>query len=93
MELIALQPGFLRLCFSFAYEDEGLLALNKPFDTRMDVPKGEDRKWPHELTCADWIASARPGLDKMRFAHNLDSAVRTTTTTTMRRQLAMTVNG
>lgn len=50
--------------------------LNKPFDTRMDVPKGEGRKWDGELTCADWVAHiTNNSLDKMRFVHNLDSAV------------------
>lgn len=42
----------------------------------MDVPKGEGRKWDGELTCADWVAHiTNNSLDKMRFVHNLDSAV------------------
>jgi 23S rRNA-/tRNA-specific pseudouridylate synthase len=40
----------------------------------MDIPSGEERKWPGEYTVADFVASRLPPGEKMRFAHNLDSA-------------------
>jgi len=43
---------FLQQKISVVHEDEDLLAIDKPFDVRMDIPKPNGtRKWPTEYTC------------------------------------------
>ena len=75
MDLIANQPRFLEMKFGIVYEDEELFVMNKPHDTRMDIPKHGARKWDGEITCSDWLDRVRPNqFEKKRFAHNLDSA-------------------
>ena len=77
-ELIATQPWFLQMRFEIIHEDEDLVVMNKPNDVRMDIPKREgdkgERKWPTEYTCADFLDTFQPPLEKKRFVHNLDSA-------------------
>lgn len=78
-ELVATQPRFLAMRFGVVHEDADLFVMEKPPDTRMDVParegEGGERKWPTEYTCSDWLDSGvvDPPLEKKRFAHNLDS--------------------
>ena len=78
LELVATQPRFLEMRFGIVHEDADLFVMEKPHDTRMDVPLHEagGRKWPTEYTCSDWLDSGvvAPPLEKKRFAHNLDSA-------------------
>ena len=75
VELIATQPRFLEMRFGIVHEDADLFVMEKPPDTRMDVPLHDKggRKWPTEYTCSDWLDSV-VALEKKRFAHNLDSA-------------------
>lgn len=54
-------------------ESDGLVAVNKPFDMRIDVPKRESKHWPEERTIADWFVEAHPD-EKVRFCHQLDHA-------------------
>lgn len=76
--LVAEQPRFLTMRFGVVHEDVDMFVLEKPHDTRMDVPlrEGGCRKWPSEFTCSDWLDSGVVELegDKKRFVHNLDSA-------------------
>lgn len=55
------------------WERDGLVAVNKPFDMRIDVPKREARRWPEERTVADWFLGVHPGA-KVRFCNQLDHA-------------------
>eukprot|EP00397_Hematodinium_sp_SG-2012_P052273 GEMP01061716.1.p1 GENE.GEMP01061716.1~~GEMP01061716.1.p1 ORF type:complete len:301 (-),score=58.66 GEMP01061716.1:405-1307(-) len=68
--------------FQCVYEDANYIAVGKPFDVRIDLPtKGSSmgRKWPTELTVADWFVARCPdgestGAQKVRFANQLDYA-------------------
>ncbi|CAK9064560.1 unnamed protein product [Durusdinium trenchii] len=51
----------------------GLVAVNKPFDMRIDLPKDGGRHWEEELTVADWFTANFPK-EKVRFCHQLDHA-------------------
>lgn len=65
------QPAFLALEFKVAFEDERYLVLNKPFDVRLDLGKQNERKFPEEISCADWLRAQ--GFATLRFCHQLDS--------------------
>lgn len=54
-------------------ERDGLVAVNKPFDMRIDIPKRETKHWPEERTISDWFVEANPD-EKVRFCHQLDHA-------------------
>eukprot|EP00928_Gymnodinium_smaydae_P026279 TRINITY_DN20691_c0_g1_i1.p1 TRINITY_DN20691_c0_g1~~TRINITY_DN20691_c0_g1_i1.p1 ORF type:complete len:408 (+),score=99.73 TRINITY_DN20691_c0_g1_i1:48-1226(+) len=55
------------------WQRDDLVAVNKPYDMRIDLPKGEEHRWPRERTLADWFADAYPG-QRVRFCHQLDHA-------------------
>mmetsp|Transcript_5743 Transcript_5743/g.7914 ORF Transcript_5743/g.7914 Transcript_5743/m.7914 type:complete len:340 (-) Transcript_5743:77-1096(-) len=42
------QPSFLSMAFEVVYEDSNYVALNKPFDVRLNTARDADRKWPTE---------------------------------------------
>ncbi|CAE8623898.1 unnamed protein product [Polarella glacialis] len=68
------QPGSLgHYAVRVLWQQDGLVAVHKPFDMRIDLPKGEERRWPEELTVADWFAQQYPA-EKVRFCHQLDHA-------------------
>merc|ERR1712054_506965 len=75
LDMMINQPNSLSNPFQIVYEDENLIVLDKPFDIRMNVQKGETKRFPEEYTCEDWLKETLfPPLDKIRFAHNLDLA-------------------
>ena len=37
------------------YEDENMVVVEKPYDIRMNVKKGEDRNYPEEYTLTDFL--------------------------------------
>lgn len=55
------------------WEYEGFVAVNKPFDMRIDLPKGKPRHWPGERNVADWFIARYPDAP-VRFCHQLDFA-------------------
>lgn len=68
------QPKVLsRYSVEVLWEGRDLVAVNKPFDMRIDLPKDTARNWPEERTVADWFLSRYP-LQRVRFCHQLDYA-------------------
>lgn len=55
------------------WQQNGLVALNKPRDMRIDIRSGEDRHWPEERTVACWFQATYPG-QPVRFCNQLDHA-------------------
>lgn len=55
------------------WEEDGLIAVNKPCDMRIDLPKGESCRWPEERTVSSWFEEAYPG-QPVRFCNQLDHA-------------------
>jgi len=68
------QPSFLSMAFEVVYEDSNYVALNKPFDVRLNTARDADRKWPTEFTVSDWLNQEYPEMEKHRLCHQIDSA-------------------
>mgnify|MGYP003684655267 CR=1 FL=1 len=72
--MLLAQPEFLIRRWSVLYEDERILALDKPCDVRMSLPKGEH--WPGEESVQGWCAANHPSTlteaGDARLCHNLD---------------------
>jgi tRNA pseudouridine32 synthase/23S rRNA pseudouridine746 synthase len=68
------QPQFLEQEFRVVHQDEGLLVLNKPWDTRLAFDAGASPSFVTERTCETWIRESHPSADAMRFCHQLDYA-------------------
>lgn len=81
IQFVIRQPQCLERKFEIVYEDvkSGYVALNKPFDVRLDTPRG----WPGKVrftpkfdgdaSCEDFLASRFPN-EHVRFCHQLDNA-------------------
>ena len=81
IQFVIRQPQCLERKFEIVYEDvkSGYVALNKPFDVRLDTPRG----WPGKVrftpkfdgdaSCEDFLASRFPN-EQIRFCHQLDNA-------------------
>jgi len=75
------QPRCLERKFMVLYEDRtsGFVALNKPFDVRLDTPRGWpgkqrfDPKFDGDASCEDFLIEQYPE-DHVRFCHQLDNA-------------------
>jgi 23S rRNA-/tRNA-specific pseudouridylate synthase len=80
-EFVIRQPQCLERKFEIIHEDVklGYVALNKPFDVRLDTPRG----WPGKVrftpkfdgdaSCEDFLAHRFPN-EHVRFCHQLDNA-------------------
>ncbi|CAL1136002.1 unnamed protein product [Cladocopium goreaui] len=74
LELLVSQPRSIAdYTVKLLWEQDGLVAVNKPYDMRIDLPKDGSRRWEEELTVADWFQTRFPG-QKVRFCHQLDHA-------------------
>ena len=80
-QFVIRQPQCLERKFEIIHEDVklGYVALNKPFDVRLDTPRG----WPGKVrftpkfdgdaSCEDFLAHRFPN-EHVRFCHQLDNA-------------------
>jgi len=80
-QFVIRQPQCLERTFEIIHEDVklGYVALNKPFDVRLDTPRG----WPGKVrftpkfdgdaSCEDFLAHRFPN-EHVRFCHQLDNA-------------------
>lgn len=74
LHLVVGQPRMLsNYRLRVLWQQNGLVALNKPRDMRIDIPNGEDRHWPEERTVACWFKETFPG-EPIRFCNQLDHA-------------------
>ena len=81
LQFVIRQPQCLERKFEIIHEDVklGYVALNKPFDVRLDTPRG----WPGKVrftpkfdgdaSCEDFLAHRFPN-EHVRFCHQLDNA-------------------
>jgi len=75
LHLVMEQPRTLsNYTIQMLWERDGLIAVHKPFDMRIDLPKGEKHRWPGERTVADWFEEHHPPEARVRFCNQLDHA-------------------
>jgi 23S rRNA pseudouridine955/2504/2580 synthase len=77
-ELVAEQPEFLECAFSSVYEDEHIVATNKPWDALLSSD-AKGPRWDGELSLRDWLKQEHPDTmtedgEEVRLCHNLDFA-------------------
>jgi len=74
LRLVVEQPRTLsNYAITKLWEQDGLMAVHKPFDMRIDLPKGEGHRWLGERTVADWFQEQHPEA-RVRFCNQLDHA-------------------
>ena len=59
--------------FNTPHNDERYIVLDKPFDVRLDLGHSGARRYPEEITVADWLIDEH-GFSTLRFCHQLDAA-------------------
>lgn len=73
-EYVCSQPWVLNGDMVVVHEDQDIIVLNKNFDIRVDIPKGEEPKWVGEPTVADWLAERYTDISREspKFVNQLD---------------------
>lgn len=73
-DYIGSQPWVLNGDMDVVHEDQDILVINKNFDIRVDIPKGEERKWIGEPTVVDWLADRYADVSRTspKFVNQLD---------------------
>lgn len=78
LDLVAEQPWFFSCAFGTAFENELVVATDKPFDTHLCRDEAGPR-WDGELTLREWLKREHPATltedgAEVRTCHNLDFA-------------------
>jgi len=74
IKMVREEPLYLARKFQTLLKTKDLIAVNKPFDVRVDIPKAGSHKWSLEVSVADWFCDQCPECERVRLCHQLDHA-------------------
>mmetsp|Transcript_30327 Transcript_30327/g.39995 ORF Transcript_30327/g.39995 Transcript_30327/m.39995 type:complete len:370 (-) Transcript_30327:351-1460(-) len=68
------QPNFFDWDLEVVYENDHYVAINKPFNVRLNNGSKRQKLWDNEVTVSDWLDDNYPEFQQHHLCHQLDMA-------------------